>query len=80
MENLDKIDKIKLIKLSLIFLFVLIIGITMILLFSGMGKGDYDVMSNMFQYMVIIVLMGTFAIIVKYVGDIIVIVLKSREQ
>ena len=76
---MDKIDKIELIKLSLIFLFVLIIGITMVLLFSGMGEGDFNVMRNAFQYMVIIILMGTFAIIVKYVGDIIVIVLKSRE-
>ena len=79
MENLDKIDKIELIKLSLIFLFLLILGITMISLFSGMGEGDFNVMRNMFQYMVTIILMGVFAIIVKYVGDIIVIILKSRE-
>ena len=80
MENLDKIEKIELIKLSLIFIFVLTLGITMILLFSGMGSGDYNVMGNIFQYMVIIIIMGTLAIIVKYVGDIVVIVVKSREQ
>lgn len=74
-----KIDKIELTKLSLIFLFLLILGITTVLLFSGMGSGDYNVISNVFQYMVIILLMGIFVIIVKYVGDIIVIVLKSRE-
>jgi len=77
---LDKIDKIIVIKLSLIFSFLLILGITMILLFSGMGSGDFNVMRQMFLYMVIIILMGIFAIIVKYVGDIIVIVVKSREN
>ena len=79
MENLDKIEKIELIKLSLIFLFLLILGVTTILLFSGMGEGDFNVMRNMFQYMVTIILMGIFVIIVKYVGDIIIIVVKSRE-
>jgi len=77
---LDKIDKIIVTKLSLIFSFLLMLGITMILLFSGMGSGDFNVMRQMFLYIVIIILMGIFAIIVKYVGDIIVIVLKSREQ
>ena len=77
---MDKIDKIIVIKLSLIFSFLLILGITMILLFSGMGSGDFNVMRQMFLYMVIIILMGIFAIIVKYVGDIIVIVVKSREE
>ena len=77
---MDKIDKIELIKLALIFSFLLILGITMILLFSGMGSGDFNVMRQMFLYIVIIILMGIFAIIVKYVGDIIIIVLKSREQ
>ncbi len=76
---MDKIEKIELIKLSLIFLFLLILGVTTVLLFSGMGEGDFNVMRNMFQYMVTIILMGIFAIIVKYVGDIIIIVLKSRE-
>ncbi len=52
----------------------------MILLFSGMGSGDYNVISKMFLYMIIIILMGILIIIVKYVGDIIVIVLKSREE
>ncbi len=79
MENLEKIEKIQLIKLSLIFLFLLILGFTTMLLFSGMGEGDYNVMSNMFQYMVTIILMGIFVIIVKYVGDIIIMVVKSRE-
>ncbi|KKN47520.1 hypothetical protein LCGC14_0662160 [marine sediment metagenome] len=77
---MDKIDKIIVTKLSLIFSFLLMLGITMILLFSGMGSGDFNVMRQMFLYIVIIILMGIFAIIVKYVGDIIVIVLKSREQ
>jgi hypothetical protein len=80
LKNLDKIDKIIVTKLSLIFSFLLMLGITMILLFSGMGSGDFNVMRQMFLYIVIIILMGIFAIIVKYVGDIIVIVLKSREQ
>ena len=77
---MDKIYKIEGIKLSLNFLFLLIGGITMILLFSGMGNRDSNMSSNMFQYIVIIILMGIFAIIVKYVGNIIVIVLKSREE
>lgn len=77
---MNKIDKIIVTKLSLIFSFLLMLGITMILLFSGMGSGDFNVMRQMFLYIVIIILMGIFAIIVKYVGDIIVIVLKSREQ
>ena len=77
---MDKIDKIEVIKLSLNFLFLLILGITMFLFFSGMGNADYNMMSHMPQYLIIIVLMGIFAIIVKYVGNIIIIVLKSREQ
>ncbi len=77
---MDKIDKIIVTKLSLIFSFLLMLGITMILLFSGIGSGDFNIMRQMFLYIVIIILMGIFAIIVKYVGDIIVIVLKSREQ
>jgi hypothetical protein len=76
-EYLDKIDKIQVTKLGLIFIFVLIGGISMILMFSGMNSGD---MRNMFQYMIIIILMSIFAIIVKYVGDIMLIVLKSRDQ
>jgi len=80
MENFDIID---IIKKALIFICLLVFGILLLVLVTGMFNPLYylymsvEVAFSMITMMIILLILATT---VKYIGEIVIVVLKSKRE
>ena len=80
---MDNIAIIDIIKKSLIFICLLIFGILLLVLVSGMFNPysylylSIEVVFSMISMMILLLI---FAIIAKYIGEIVIVALKSKRE
>ena len=80
---MDNIAIIDIIKKSLIFICLLIFGILLLVLVSGMFNPYAPIMMSIeffFATLNMLIIMLIFAIIAKYIGEIVIVALKSKRE
>ncbi len=74
-NNMDKIVKIELAKKALLFIFVLIATFSLFMLFGSYFISELSSIFSTSTSFILVFVMIIFAIVVKYIGDIIIVAL-----
>jgi hypothetical protein len=74
---MDKVVTIEIIKKVLLLIFVLIATITLLILLSAYYTGDFAIIINSYKYISVLFIAIIGAIVVKYFGDIAIIMLNK---